>query len=318
MRIVFAGTPRSGSTWAANVLGQAAGVRTVYEPDGPFSDVLGAMVAAKLGDYPAVPAGLAPQRYRATWDLAFAGGWPWDHVEAARAAGRRMVKLPPAARDWAILALARATAMTRKRPEHVLVKTVNASLALEWLSATYRPRVVVLHRNPLNVVSSWMQLDMLPRRPLWDDPEVRRSLMVRLDVAPPPSDASEAARVAWTVGLLYAGMRQAVRRHPEWIVLSHDELCREPRAGFTELYGRLGLDWTEGTDAYLTASEDPSFTAHGGNAKAHPNAVTTTVEGESRRLVQATQYRRRLSPEQVAEVTGVLRRFDLGDWGVKD
>ena len=64
-------------------------LRIVYEPDGHNSDVLGAVAAARLGEYPVLEAGDSSYWYRLIWDLAFAGGWPWDKVESARAAGRR-------------------------------------------------------------------------------------------------------------------------------------------------------------------------------------------------------------------------------------
>ena len=57
MRVFVAGAARCGSTWAANVLGHAVDLRIVYEPDGHNSDVLGAVAAARLGEYPVLEAG---------------------------------------------------------------------------------------------------------------------------------------------------------------------------------------------------------------------------------------------------------------------
>ncbi len=318
MKILLAGTPRCGSTWAANVLGRAADTRAVFEPDGPISDILGTVVASRISDYPVMAAGHDSRWYRATWDLAFTGGWPWDRNQAARAAGRRLVRVPRAARDWGVLALAHGVATLRRRPENVVVKSVNSALALEWIANRYQPCMVLLRRNPLNVVSSWLQLEMMPRLPLWDDPRVRQSYMAQLGIAPPRPDASEVAQVAWTVGLLYTALRRSAERHSDWIVVSHDDLCRDPRTQYTALYRRLGLRWTEETDAYLEASDRPGFTVHGGQGNLHPNAVTGTVETESRRTQQATQYRRRLSADQVDEVMSVLAGFSLGEWGVPD
>ncbi len=90
MRILLTGTARCGSTWAANVLGRADGAKAVFEPDGPASDVLGAMVAARLGSHPALDAAQRSFWYRQLWDLAFVGGWPMARAEGVRAAGRRV------------------------------------------------------------------------------------------------------------------------------------------------------------------------------------------------------------------------------------
>ena len=83
---------------------------------------------------------------------------------------------------------------------------------------------------------------------------------------------------------------------------------------FRALTARIGLTWSDEMEQYLTASEDPEFTVHHGTLKVHPNAVTATTTG-SRRAQQATQFRRRLTPEQTAEAQAVLETFDLGDWG---
>jgi hypothetical protein len=65
---------------------------------------------------------------------------------------------------------------------------------------------------------------------------------------------------------------------------------------------------------YLRKSDEPNFTVHGGSARVHPNAVTSTTDG-TRRAQQGTQYRRRLTPQQTAEALAVLERFNLDDWG---
>ena len=77
MRILLTGTARCGSTWAANVLGLADGAQAVFEPDGPASDVLGAMVAARLGSHPALEPSSAAfgTGSSGTWPLSAAGRW---------------------------------------------------------------------------------------------------------------------------------------------------------------------------------------------------------------------------------------------------
>ena len=174
--VLIAGTPRCGSTWLANVLGRTTDARTVYEPDGPFSDILGALVATRLGPFPVLRPEDESRWYQVVWDLAFSGGWPWDRVEAARSAGRQMVKIPPSVRDAVVAGLAMGTARVRRRPDHVIIKSVNSAFALEWITARYAPRVVVLRRNPLNVISSWLVLDMASMWPLGDHPSNSRAL----------------------------------------------------------------------------------------------------------------------------------------------
>ncbi len=315
MKILIAGTARCGSTWAANVLGRADQSRSVYEPDGPRSDILGAMVATRLGEYPVLQPGQRSGWYRLVWDLAFSGGWPWDNVETARAAGRRMVRIPPLMRDYLVAGLAEGTRRVRRGPRNVLVKSVNSAFSLEWIAQRYQPRVLVLRRNPLNVVSSWVVLNMWSDRPIGQHPAVRERYLAPIGVTAPDNGASAVRIAAFNVGLLTRALRQAAAEHPEWIVASHDQLCIDPETGFRDLTARLGLRWTPAMTDYLRKSDDPSFTVHGGTPKFHPNAVSSTTT-DSRRDQQASQFKRRLTPAQADEAREVLASFDLAEWGV--
>src|ERR1700689_1906300 len=145
-------------------------------------------------------------------------------------------------------------------------------------------------------------------------PLVQGAYVIPRGLTPPDTESSTLSITAWNVGLLVRALRDAAERHPDWIVASHDDLSAEPVAGFRELTQRLGLRWTPAMDEYLHESDDQTFTVHGGSARVHPNAVTSTIDG-SRRAQQSTQYRRRLTPEQAAEARAVLDGFDLGDWG---
>jgi hypothetical protein len=314
MRILIAGTHRCGSTWVANVLGQSPGVHNVYEPDSPYTDILGTVVRNRLGDYPALDPSQRSSWYSMVWDLAFVGGWPWSRSQSARRLGRGLSRSPAAFRDHGVATLARTISSTLpQRQPHVIVKSANCGFSLEWIARRYSPRVVVQRRNPLNVVSSWMALDIEPD-PL-DNPAVRRLWVSPLGLNGPAKGASRVAQVAWTVGVLTVALKETADRHPDWIVVSHDDLSRAPYEGFTSLFAQIGLPWTPRVKAYLQAADDPSFVVTGANPRSHPNEQTAAADGTSRRIQQATQYQRRLTPAQVAEAHSVLDDLPLGDWG---
>lgn len=314
MRVLVAGAARCGSTWAANVLGHATDTRIVYEPDGHNSDVLGAVAATRLGEYPVLEEGELSYWYRLIWDLAFAGGWPWDKVELARAAGRRLVHIPPVMRDYLVAGLAEGTRAVRRRPRNVVVKSVNSMFSLDWIAKRYSPTVVILRRNPLNIVSSWLVLGMWTDHAIGNHPQVQERYVSSLGLHSPNGTSSPVRIAAWNVGLLTRALKEAAERHPSWIVASHDDLCVDPIQKFRALTARIGLEWSADMERYLIELEDPKFTVHHGTVKVHPNAVTATTAG-SRREQQATQFTRRLSPEQTAEALAVLETFELGDWG---
>lgn len=314
MKVLLAGTARSGSTWAANVLGHAAGARSVYEPDGPISDVLGAMVARRLGEFPVLSPDERSPWYQLVWELAFAGGWPWDRVETARAAGRRLVRVPPQIRDYIIAGLATGTSHLRHSPQHVIVKSVNSAFTLEWIERHYAPKVVVLRRNPLNVVSSWVVLHTGTDEAIGTNSYIQEAYLRPLGLKSPARGSSPVRIAAWNVGLLMTVLKQTAADHPDWIIVSHDDLCLDPVTKFRALIDRVGLEWTAGVERYLDKSDDPGFTVHGGSKNVHPNAVTATTQ-QSRREQQSTQFKRRLTPEQTDEARAILRAFPLEDWG---
>jgi len=121
-------------------------------------------------------------------------------------------------------------------------------------------------------------------------------------------------KAAWNVGLLTLALKSAADRHPEWLVVSHDRLCADPVTGYRTLFAQLGLGWSPAVDDYLTRSDDPSFVVHGGTARAHPNAVSAT-QPVRRRDQQESQFKRRLSEDQILEARAVLEAIPLGEWG---
>jgi len=315
MRILIAGTHRCGSTWVANVLGQSPGTQTVFEPDSPYTDILGTVVRSRLGEYPALDVDRGSLWYSMVWDLAFAGGWPWSRSPSARRLGRGLSKSPAALRDHGVAILARTVSATVPQSQpHVIVKSANCGFSLEWIVRRYSPRVVIQRRNPLNVVSSWMALNIEPDA--LDDPALRRLWLAPLGLEPPSRSISQIARVSWTVGVLTAALKRTAERHPDWVVISHDSLSSDPYEGFTSLFAQLGLPWTPRVKAYLEAADDPSFVVTGANPRSHPNQQTAAADGTSRRVQQATQYQRRLTAPQVAEARAVLSDLPLGSWGV--
>ena len=317
MRILVAGTHRCGSTWVANVLGESPGVHNVYEPDSPYTDILGTVVRNRLGEYPALGPDDTSSWYSMVWDLAFAGGWPWSRSPSARRLGRGLSRSPAALRDYGVAVLGRSvTALHERQEPHVLVKSANCAFSVEWIARRYRPRVVIQRRNPLNVISSWMALNIEPNR--LDDPAIRRQWLDPLGLSRRTTYPSRVAEVAWTVGLLTLALKETAERHSDWIVISHDDLSRDPYAGFTALFAQLGLPWTSRVQGYLDAADDPSFVVKGANPLSHPNAQTAAPEGTSRRVQQGSQYQRRMTPAQIVEACSVLDDLPLGAWGVAE
>jgi hypothetical protein len=320
MRILLAGTHRCGSTWVANVLGRTPGIRNVYEPDEPRTDILGTLSSDRAGEFPVLSAGDSFPGYATVWDVAFSGGWPWRPSPTKRRLGRVVRKLPPRARSAALSVLARATTAARSETttEHVLVKSANCAFSLEWVAQRYQPQVVVQHRNPLSTVASWIAVNIDADLSLVDDPSYRQLWQEPLKLPDPPSSSSAVAKVAWTVGVQMVALKVTADRHPDWIVISHDALCRDPLPQFQSLCDRLGLTWNDQAAEYLAASDRPGFVDTRRNPRKASDDAAAAATTTSRRSGTADAFRRRLTEDQIEEARAVLSTLPLGDWGTAD
>lgn len=208
-RILIIGAPRSGTTWLGNALVATPGARLAHEPDNTAFNPLAAESAALYGGYPAPRVGEALPAYERLWDPVF--------LE------------PPFA------------------TVHLIAKSVFAAFAIEWIIDRYRPRVVLIERHPVRVVASWMRNRFLVGD-LSTRERVQSEYVERLNLPRPDRSAPELVSTAWAVGLLMSVMRIASRAHPEWTVVSHEDLIADSLPRLHELAKALGLQWLEETD----------------------------------------------------------------------
>ncbi len=295
-RIVVIGVPRSGTTWVSTILSTAPGAMLINEPDYPDSYPSGDLAVEECGLYPVVAPGALAPRYEMIWDVAFSGGFPDRPV--TRRAGKMLVALPGDVRQPIVRTAARVLRRVRTPPEHCLIKTVNAQFAIDWIADRYEPMVVVVRRNLLSVIGSWLELGFVPYAietpfELSDHPVVRREYLEPLSLHRPSRDAPMMHKIAWHVGLLSMGLERAVARHPDWIVVEHEDLCESPTERFRDVFSATGLTWTKAVERALRRLDTP---------------------GSGLRLQRVTReqidsWRTRLSVEQVAEATGILHDF---------
>jgi hypothetical protein len=300
--LLIVGVPRSGTTWTGRVLGRTGGARYVNEPDG-FRDPYAFRVMLARGENPILQAGDEAPDYERLWRGAFAGGalarspadrlarrlydrTPLDARREARATGR----VPARLRLSAALARPRVGGADGGR---VVVKSVQSLLALEWIAARFSPRVLVVERNPLNVLASWSELGYVRNRRERD--ALAAYAQRRWGSAPPPASAPHLAHQAFVFGVLAATLHEVCARHPEWTVACHEELCTEPVARFRALAARCGLDWSGEAEAFL-AESDREGTPY--------RTLRRTAE-------QPDRWRDRLDAGEVATIRETLARVPL-------
>jgi hypothetical protein len=296
----------------ARVLASCEDTALVMEPDNPYLHPF-ALRKRKLpgGYYTALaPTERAPQLER-LWREAF--GQQEGTDTALDALRRRAAKALLRHTDQArvrdafctrprLAATLRAAEMLAvpgrpRAAQNVIVKSVQAARALEWVGAHVDAHVVVLQRDLRSVLSSWIALDWigsgLDNELEVSDPSGLERLRVRLDLPPAPAGALE--RTTWLLALLHRLMADAVARHPEWTVVRYEDVCDDTVTALRSLADELGLRWSAGAEELVRASNRPGS-----------GYATQRVAAETR-----DAWRSRLPPEQAQMVASVMAAVGL-------
>jgi hypothetical protein len=297
--LLIAGVPRSGTTWIGRALGHTENTAYVNEPDG-FRDPLAFRTMLTYGENPVLEPGQPAPDIEALWRGAFAGGrpagtlrdrlaralyerTPLDTRRAARARGHASGKAGLAAR----LAVARVAVPGAR----VVVKSVQSALALEWIADRFHPRVLIIERNPLNVLSSWNELGYV-RNPR-ETAAVSAYARKRWGIDPPGEGAPHLALQAFLFGVLTSALREAADLHPEWVRTRHEDLCIDSAPRFRALAADAGLVWGDEAERFLTESDREG----------------TPYRTQRRAEEQPDRWRDRLDADQVTLIRETLARF---------
>jgi hypothetical protein len=306
--VLVAGGPRTGTSWVLGALHRAAeGVAIIYEPDNEWPNAFALKAKLPLGRFPVLEEGdVAPRPYERLWERAFAGRWQgkrrafvtrrFDQGERTMADLWRAMCAPLDPRlSFRLRVLTRLALppSTRQPGGVVLVKSVHAPLALEWIDARFHPRIVAVLRHPLNVIAGWADLGW-GGCALEENPRIRERFGRRWGLPTLGPGSSALQRVAWEVGLITTAVHAGVERHPDWAVASHESLCLDPQGGFRRLYQQLGFTWSKGVERFLSDSNRPG----------------TGYEVSRVAADQPESWRRRLTPDQVATSWSVLSGFE--------
>jgi hypothetical protein len=211
-RVLVIGAPRSGTTWLAHALAATPGSRLANEPDNTAFNADAAESQELYGGYPAPHVGEHVPAYERLWDPVF--------------------NKPPFA------------------TVHLIAKSVQCAFSIEWLMDRHQPRVVLIQRHPVRVVSSWMRKGFIVGD-LATRERIQADYVEPLNLPCWDPDAPELARVAWAVGVLMTVMQLKSRAHPQWTLVSHEWLCASPMPRLEELARSLGLQWLEETEARI-------------------------------------------------------------------
>jgi hypothetical protein len=292
-RTLIVGLPRSGTTWLARTVARAPGVAYVHEPDNRRLEPLAFVGTRGLSSVPWLVPGQKAEDYRLLWAMAFAGGWPRGH----RLIGslKRIANFDRLPRSVRIMLQRQAARIAARRPpigQHQVVKSVSAYLSVEWIVREFDPTVVVVWRHPLNIAPAWIDQGWTTARAVLGGDAVR----LRFEETPvwPPPEGEGLVPTAWSVCARSVLLLETAVRYPDWILVSHEEQCVDPVAGFTQLFSRMGFEWTADVDRALQDSNRPG----------------TGYATQRRWSDEPLRWKERLTPEEQEAVVAVIRRFE--------
>lgn len=271
--ILIMSLPRSGSSWVAEIMGAAKEALFLREP-------------INQGH-------LAAGGATTVFDIDPASPPPHYAMLAARAFGAIPVFPAGCVRDTAQWGLRRRT------QRHALIKEVNP-LALEWLLAIYRPRVIFLVRHPAAVARSYEKLNWLNAEDKLA--ELGERLMQRH--LHPWRALIDGASGFWQAHGVFQGAvhhvaMEILKDHPDHRIATYESLCAAPETGFQALFEFAGLTFDETIRTQIAE--------HAGGPGRHDVGTYGTRRNTHE---MAVSWKSRLSGAQLAALRSGYTAFD--------
>ena len=117
----------------------------------------------------------------------------------------------------------------------------------------------------------------------------------RWGIRAPAPDEPQLVHQTFEYAVLTTALVEAAARHPDWIIVRHEDLCRDAPVGLRELAEHVGLVWTDSADRFVRESDRDG-------AGFATDRVTSA---------QPDRWRERLTSADVALVRSVLDDFPL-------
>ncbi len=146
-----------------------------------------------------------------------------------------------------------------------LFKDPIALMSAEWMETEFQAQVVVMVRHPGAYVNSIKRLDwatnmeefaqqpqLMATLPESLQKEIHRRIASRKK---PTGYVLEEAALCWKV--FYQVVNQYSKKHPDWILVRHEDLSLNYHEEFKKLYASLGLTWTGSIQEKIEQSCSP-------------------------------------------------------------
>jgi hypothetical protein len=288
--ILITGCPRSGTTWAADILARAPRTMMFAEPFSPDLSQRPCRVCNIRWNewFYCVDGENAPQFQPAIEEMLALRHRTWAHLRQCKTM-RNVVDV-----------LARGTRfrLARLTTRRSIIKDPLALLSAPWLAREFGARVVVMIRHPAAVVSSFKRLNLCVDIPGL----LRQRLVMQQYLGPLRSELEQfvrlepnivdAAAMLWKA--LYFVVEQYRRQHPDWLFVRHEDLSQGPVGGFEKICQHVEIEFTPKTRRAVIESDDAAL----------PQELDPTLAFTTRRNIKLnlSSWKARLSADEIARV----------------
>lgn len=253
--------PRSGSTWLSEVLTHEDQIRLVHEPDNELNSYYGLYHKIGLPRFPFLREDDSNDAYKNLFHTALhhfiADQGDWQNKLVKKLYGlskeklqRNLIDDGTALQSPIMFSKFWNRLVIGNRPEtKTLVKTVHASLAIPFLVKNLEFIPVILNRHPLNVYSSYVNMNMPDgNRKLYEN----KALLEHFDVKriDSPENFSSSYLAGYQLGL-FGKAHSSYRSISEIVFLDYEEIISAPFENMEKICGQLKLPFTEKTVKFM-------------------------------------------------------------------
>ena len=244
--ILVTGAHRSGTTWAGRMLAADADTAYISEPLNLWHRP-GVFRARVDHWYPYICEDNGSEFLPAFQDLLEFDYFLWDEIRSLRSR-RDFLRM---GRDFLIFYNG------LMRGQRALLKDPFAVFSTPWFAKRLKSRVVITVRHPAAFASSLKRLDwFFDFQDLLDQPLLMRDHLERYRdemKSIQSDDVIGQSALLWK--MIYCVVHEAHKQNPDFIVVRHEDLSRDPVDGYRDLYQKLDLEFTPRVEkAILTSS----------------------------------------------------------------
>jgi hypothetical protein len=284
--LLIAGLPRSGTTWVGEVFSSARNTYYIFEPDNEGLSPLAWLCKKDIHRFPYLTSRDESASYHQLWQTVIAGkNWTWPANNALglifrkkaaeleayvgiksgliyvdkkmRRVGGNRVKAYRVEERPIMAFLTKQLLVNADPPRQdrrIVIKSVHASLSMDWISNHFPVQTVLVLRNPYSLYTSYKRMKMPDSfRNLLFQENLRRDILELLPDLERVFIPEQESYIAFQIMLMYKIIEKQITIHPEWTLISHDRLCLAPQDGYHHVFSKLNLIWSGETEQKINA-----------------------------------------------------------------